>query len=375
MDDKKYDITKNFTKKYSEYFNQNKKLVKEKVYQNIDNLMSSFYQKEINSLINDLDLTISHFINLIQKKFPDYNVSPIGSVELKVVKSLPLRSLTLDLLLMPRNQSYMEVNLIEEILNLSNDDYNISYLDKYKNENNTEYVLLLSLNKIDRIFSVKIIQNLDYFSISHQFLSSIFKQDIFKFLHVFIQEIFIEFYKISWTRFNISCLILSFLLFKFTDTERKQIKRTINQITGGKRLGKKLFKSEEVNIFWFEFNEINLNSFKSSASLLFEFLDFIKRFLTYYKIIVAKMINNKLELNFKAIEEEYLNFFHKKILEDQLYMFNLNFLINKIKDKQLVNFYQPKGEQISKLLFGLIENSQNLSFYNNVIEITKLIIK
>ena len=222
---------------------------------------------------------------------------------------------------------------------------------------------------------MKIIQNLDYFSISHQFLSSIFKQDIFKFLHVFIQEIFIEFYKISWTRFNISCLILSFLLFKFTDTERKQIKRTINQITGGKRLGKKLFKSEEVNIFWFEFNEINLNSFKSSASLLFEFLDFIKRFLTYYKIIVAKMINNKLELNFKAIEEEYLNFFHKKILEDQLYMFNLNFLINKIKDKQLVNFYQPKGEQISKLLFGLIENSQNLSFYNNVIEITKLIIK
>ena len=45
MDDKKYDITKNFTKKYSEYFNQNKKIVKEKVYQNIDNLMSSFYQK------------------------------------------------------------------------------------------------------------------------------------------------------------------------------------------------------------------------------------------------------------------------------------------------------------------------------------------
>ena len=51
MDDKKYDITKNFTKKYSEYFNQNKKLVKEKVYQNIDNLMSSFYQNYLENSI------------------------------------------------------------------------------------------------------------------------------------------------------------------------------------------------------------------------------------------------------------------------------------------------------------------------------------
>ena len=101
----------------------------------------------------------------------------------------------------------------------------------------------------------------------------------------------------------------------------------------------------------------------------------MKRFFLYHKVILANKTDPKSKLDFKVIEHEYLEFFKKKIIEDKKFIFNLNFLCEKMNDKKQISFYQPKGEQISKFLFGLIENSEKLSSFKNVIDFNKEILQ
>jgi len=91
-------------------------------------------------------------------------------------------------------------------------------------------------------------------------------------------------------------------------------------------------------------------------------------------LVISQELNPKNPISFKSVEDDYLTYFKKGLLEDPNYLFNLNFLKEKLKDRQKGNFYSPKGEQLSRLLFCMIENSEKLDIYKNVLSLTEQIL-
>ena len=79
--------------------------------------------------------------------------------------------------------------------------------------------------------------------------------------------------------------------------------------------------TEEIDTYWYDFKESDLNSIQCSSELLFEFLDFLKRFFIYYKDVIQSSINSSYVKN-KDLEEAYLKYFQRGMLTDQNYIFN-----------------------------------------------------
>jgi len=373
-----YDLTKNFTQKFEKYFTQNKKLNKLSIFDKIECLINSLYEKETSSHNSITDnINIGQLENCLKDVFCSYRFHVIGSVMNHLVTNSLQRDYTIDILSVQNEQALKDETLRNEIITISNEMFSFCDENEEKIKENS-FNLKLSclengLNVSVRIFNH---QN-DLYYHSYTVLASIFKEDIYKKLHVIVQTISLTYYQLSWSRFHISCLIAGFLVFKFPDGIKRSAKFCkTNKVRTNKILGKMIEKREEQEIYWFEYEEGELNSFGSCTQLMFEFLDFIKRVLLYYKFIITKISNPKSELVFKNIEDDYLDFFDKrKVLEDKNYLFNLNFLVQKMKEKQQISFYQPKTDQISKLLYALIENYEKLEDYGNVIEIVELILK
>jgi len=370
----KFDLTKNFSKKFSDYFSQNRVLNKSNIYKKVDKLMTEYYEMETKlSQQNYNNLEITKLISALKIMFNNYDIYSIGSTELKIATNHCTRTFTPDILLISKDPPFKETEFYENIEKCSNNEFEFNQLIQDNSKTNY-YKCILNSIRNNQTFNVRIIHQDEIMLLTQKVLYKIFIEDKFRKLHVFVQEIFFNHFKIADTRFHISCLVVGYLAFKFPNSERLSIITTKIIKKEGKLLGKKQINKDETENYCYDFSEENLKSFKSPSETLFDFFDFIKRYLNYNKLVISQELNPKNPISFKSVEDDYLTYFKKGLLEDPNYLFNLNFLKEKLKDRQKGNFYSPKGEQLSRLLFCMIENSEKLDIYKNVLSLTEQIL-
>ena len=363
----KFDLTKNFNKPHKSYFEHNKSLNKNKILSNTKKLMESYYIQETKAFTEKYSsIEIEKFIKYLRDLLKIYEVHSIGSAEYGIVSNYPNRTFNLDMVLVSK-ESFKDDMLIRELESNRNGTHKFNFVEKGINQGLN--FILKDINCEEKINMTVFHQEI--YKDSNSLLKKIFKLKSFKELHVFLQEIFFKHYKISWTRYHISCFIVAFLIFKFPDFEKINTKQTVlKKLDPIKKLGKKQVTTEEIDTYWYDFKESELNSIQCSSELLFEFLDFLKRFFIYYKDVIQSSINSSYVKN-KDLEEAYLKYFQRGMLTDQNYIFNLNFLIVEMTKKQNHSLYSPLAPQISKLLFSIIENSDKLSTFKNIIDLNE----
>ncbi len=370
----KFDLTKNFSKKFSDYFSQNKVLNKSNIHKKVDKIMKEYYETETKlSQQNYNNLEITKLIYVFKSMFNNYDIYSIGSTELKISTNYCNRTFTPDILFITKDPPIKETEFYENIEKCRNNEFEFNQLIRDNSKTNN-YKCILNSIRNKQTFNVRIIHQDEIMLLTQKVLYKIFIEENFRKLHVFVQEIFFNHFKIADTRFHISCLIVAYLTYKFPNSERLSIITTKVIKKEGKLLGKKQTNKDEAENYCYDFREEDLKSFKSPSDTLFEFFDFVKRYLNYNKLAIAQELNPKNPISFKSIEDDYLTFLNKGLLEDQNYLFNLNFLKEKLKDRQKGNFYSPKGEQLSKLLFCMIDNSEKLDVYKNVLTLTEQIL-